>query len=84
MRGGAWSKNLVVKGVELILPETKAEVIDIDFAELKIKPSQRVLAALAVLAGVGHFLNKEMLQAVIDRRYSGKMLEDAKEIVEKI
>jgi len=77
-------ETLVIKGAELMLPETEAEVIDIDFAELKIKPSQRVLAALAVLAGVGHFLNKEMLLAGIDHRYSGKMLENAKKIVEKI
>jgi Pyruvate/2-oxoacid:ferredoxin oxidoreductase gamma subunit len=78
------SDSLVIKGNDLVLPETKAEVIDIDFASLKIKPSQRVLAALAVLSGVGHFLNKEMLLAGINHRYRGKMLENAKEIVEKI
>jgi 2-oxoglutarate ferredoxin oxidoreductase subunit beta len=76
-------ETLVIKGSELALPETKAEVIDIDFAGLKIKPSQRVLAALAVLTGVGTLLTKEMLLAGINHRYHGKMAEQAMEVVVK-
>lgn len=77
-------ETLVIKGIDLVLPETKAEIIDIDFSGLKIKSSERVLAALAVLASVGYLLNTEMLLAGIDHRYSGKMLEKAKEIVAKL
>jgi hypothetical protein len=67
----------------LTLPATHATLIDIDFAGLNIKPSQRALAALAVLAGAGSLLNKEMLVAGISHRYRGKMLEEAMAVAAK-
>ncbi len=73
--------TLVIKGSELTLPETAAQVIDIDFTALKIKPSQRALAALAVLTSRGALLNQEMLLAGISHRYRGKMLEEAMAVV---
>lgn len=76
-------ETLIIKGSELTLPETQAEAIDIDFAGLKIKPSQRVLAALAILTGVGTLLNKQMLLAGINYRYHGKMVEEALAVVAK-
>jgi 2-oxoglutarate ferredoxin oxidoreductase subunit beta len=76
-------ETLVIKGSELTLPDTKAQVIDIDFAGLNVKPSQGALAALAVLTGVGSLLNKEMLVAGISHRYHGKMLEEAMAVVAK-
>ncbi|MFN2355875.1 MAG: 2-oxoacid:acceptor oxidoreductase family protein [Desulfopila sp.] len=72
--------TIVNKGSELALPETGAKVIDIDFAALNIKNSQKALAALAslaVLSGEGSVLNKQMLLAGIAHRYHGKMLEEA-------
>jgi pyruvate/2-oxoacid:ferredoxin oxidoreductase beta subunit/Pyruvate/2-oxoacid:ferredoxin oxidoreductase gamma subunit len=72
--------TLVIKGSDLALPETGAKVIDVDFAGLNIKASQRALAALAslaVLTGEGSVLNKQMLLAGISHRYHGKMLEEA-------
>ncbi|MGB3210687.1 MAG: thiamine pyrophosphate-dependent enzyme [Desulforhopalus sp.] len=74
---------LVIKGSELALPDTRAKIIDIDFAGLKIKTSQRALAALAVLAGDGTLLSREMLAAGISHRYHGKMLEEAIRVVAK-
>jgi Pyruvate/2-oxoacid:ferredoxin oxidoreductase gamma subunit len=74
------SDTLVIKGSELTLPETEAKVIDVDFAALNIKTSQKALAALASLAvstGEGPVLNKQMLLAGISHRYHGKMLEEA-------
>jgi len=73
--------TLVIRGSGLTLPATGARIIDIDFAGLKIKGSQRALAALTVLAGTGSPLNYGMLQAGICHRYHGKMLEEAMAIV---
>lgn len=70
-------ETLVIKGSELALPDTHATVINIDFAGLNIKASQRALAALAVLAGTGSPLGKEMLAAGIAHRHRGKMVEEA-------
>ncbi len=72
--------TLIIKGSELALPETGAKVIDVDFAGLNIKTSQRALAALASLAvstGEESVVNKQMLLAGISHRYGGKMLEEA-------
>ena len=76
--------TLIIKGRELRLPDTKAKVVDVDFARLKIKPAQRALATLAVLAGEGSLLNKEMLLAGVTHRYHGKMLEEAMSIATRL
>ncbi len=73
--------TVVIKGSELMLPDTRATIIDIDFAGLNLKPSQRALAALAVLAGQGSLLNQEMLLAGISHRYHGKMLEEVMAVI---
>lgn len=78
------SDDVIIKGSELEIPATEARIIDIDFKKLKIKASQRALAALAVLANEGHFLTRKMLKTGLEHRYSGKLLEDAKTLLEKI
>jgi pyruvate/2-oxoacid:ferredoxin oxidoreductase beta subunit/Pyruvate/2-oxoacid:ferredoxin oxidoreductase gamma subunit len=82
--GSLTQETLVIKGSELTLPETGAKVIDIDFAGLTIKPSQRALAALAVLTGQGSLLTQEMLLAGISHRYHGKMLEEAMAVTARV
>jgi Pyruvate/2-oxoacid:ferredoxin oxidoreductase gamma subunit len=82
--GSLTQETLVIKGSELTLPDTGAKVIDIDFAGLNIKPSQRALAALAVLTGQGSLLSKEMLLAGISHRCHGKMLEEAMAVTARL
>jgi hypothetical protein len=63
--------TIVIKGSELVLPEAGAKVIDVDFAALDIKNSQKALAALASLVestGEGSVLNKQMLLTGISRK----------------
>jgi pyruvate/2-oxoacid:ferredoxin oxidoreductase beta subunit/Pyruvate/2-oxoacid:ferredoxin oxidoreductase gamma subunit len=70
-------ESLVVKDSKLSLPETRARVIDIDFAELKVRSSEQALAALAAVAREGVLLTYEMLAAGLGHRYRGKMLDEA-------
>ncbi len=77
-------ESLVVKDGELSLPDTGARVIDIDFAGLKIRSSEQVLAALAVVAREGSLLTYEMLAAGLRHRYSGKMLDEALAVVNRL
>ncbi len=73
--------TLIIQDSELVLPDTAAKVIDIDFSGLKIKNSQKALAALAVLAGEGSILTTEMFITGISHRYQGKMYEEAMALI---
>ncbi len=77
-------KALVVKDSKLSLPDTRAKVIDIDFADMKIPPSEQALAALAIVAREGNLLTWEMLAAGVTHRYQGKMLDEALAVAARI
>ncbi|MGW8195586.1 MAG: thiamine pyrophosphate-dependent enzyme [Desulforhopalus sp.] len=75
---------LIVKGTDLALPPTRARILDVDFSALKIARSKRGLAALAILAGEGVLLNKEMLLYGLTQRYAGKVLREAVTLVNRL
>lgn len=75
---------VVVKDSKLSLPDTRAKVIDIDFAKLKIRSSEQALAALAMVAREGILLTYEMLVVGLGHRYQGKMLDEALAVVARI
>jgi 2-oxoglutarate ferredoxin oxidoreductase subunit beta len=82
---GTLSKDaVVVKDSNLTLPETQAKIINIDFADLKLRSSEQALAALAVVAREGILINYEMLAGGLSHRYKGKMLEEALAVVARI
>ncbi|EKD34786.1 MAG: hypothetical protein ACD_75C02189G0003 [uncultured bacterium] len=82
--GALGEDAVIVKERNLTIPDTRATIIDIDFASLAIKSSEWALAALAVLAGKDILLTGEMLAAGIAHRYRGKMLDEAMAVVTKI
>lgn len=55
------------KGVEL--PETRARVLDVDFAAMKINKRDWALAAVAILAKNTEVLDFEMLQQALQSRF---------------
>lgn len=75
---------LIVKDSKLSLPDTPAKVIDIDFTEMKIRPSEQALAALAIVAREGNLLTWEMLAAGLAHRYQGKMLDEALAVAARV
>ncbi len=77
-------ESLVVKDSRLSLPETRARVVDLDFAELKVRSSEQALAALAAVAREGVLLTYEMLAAGLGHRYRGKMLDEALAVAARI
>ncbi len=76
--------TLVIKDSELVVPDTKAKVVEIDFSGLKVKKSMRSLAALTVLACEGSLLTIKMLEAGISHRYHGKMYDEAMAVAAKL
>ena len=72
---------VVIKEKSLILPETSARVIEIDFTELAVKPGEWALAALAILAAEDIIITGDMLAAGMSHRYRGKMLDEANAMV---
>jgi Pyruvate/2-oxoacid:ferredoxin oxidoreductase gamma subunit len=77
-------ESLVVKDSKLSLPQTRARVLDVDFAELKVRSSEQALAALAAVAREGVLLTYEMLAAGLGHRYRGKMLDEALAVAARI
>jgi len=74
----------VVKERSIQIPETPADVVEYDFAELKIVRQDWALAALAVLAGYEKALNREMLSLALQARFTGRAYTHSMEIVDKI
>lgn len=74
---------MVIKAAELHVPETAAKVIDIDFADLKIKTGQYALAGLGSLAAEGSIINKDMLKEGVAKKFQEKMYDEAMTVVTK-
>jgi 2-oxoglutarate ferredoxin oxidoreductase subunit beta len=74
----------VLKEKSVAIPQTRAEVYEIDFREYKILKQDWALASLGVLAGKEKVLTKEMLEFAIKSRFSEKAYLIAMETVEKM
>ena len=75
--------TLVVREASVEIPETKAEVMTVDFKELKIKRHDWALASLGVLAKLGRGITEEMLIPALKARFNSKVFGMAMETVEK-
>jgi hypothetical protein len=71
----------VFKAKEVDLPATAADVVEVDFKELGIRPPDRALASLALMAGENRVLSVEMLEEAIKTRFKGEVLEKALALV---
>jgi len=74
----------VLKEKSVAIPETHAEVYEIDFKEYKISKPDWALASLGILAGRGKVLTMEMLEFAIKSRFSEKLSLKAMETVKKV
>ncbi len=78
------SKNaLVLKCSEVRLPDTHANVREIEFKKHKIKSQDRALVALSLLAAENLVLNKEMLVSSLKLRFKGKVLEKCMTLIDE-
>ncbi len=83
MLAGLSSDSLVIKATGLDIPECKADIMDVDFKALKIKPVDWALAGMAILAGLNKILTLEMLQSALTLRFEKKVLDQAMAVVDK-
>ena len=74
----------VIRDAGLETPACRAAVTEIDFKARGVKPPDRALAALALLAAENRVLTPEMLTAAIARRFGGAVRDAAMAVVEKM
>jgi Pyruvate/2-oxoacid:ferredoxin oxidoreductase gamma subunit len=74
----------VIAASDVDLPGTGAEVIEIDFKEKGVRPPDRALAALAILAGKNEVVSTAMLEAALKVRFRGEVLEKAMSMVKNV
>jgi Pyruvate/2-oxoacid:ferredoxin oxidoreductase gamma subunit len=77
------AESTVLKVVQAGLPETKAQVWEIDFKSRGIKEPDWALASLAVLASENKAISLPMLHAAVEQRFQGKALESSKAVIER-
>jgi len=77
------SSTFVLKEKSVTIPETKADVLEIDFRELKIKKQDWALASLGIMAKNKKAINKEMLELALKSRFNKKVFLLAMETIEK-
>jgi hypothetical protein len=78
MIGSLAPEALVIKAAGLALPETAAQVVEVDFKAARVKPQDWALAALARLAQARIGLTPEMLDTALTHRFSGDVLAAAR------
>ena len=77
-------RSLIILGKEIDLPSCKAEVHRIDFKALKIKPHDRALASLGILAKLSRVVGLDMLASALRYRFRGAVLASAQDMVEGV
>ncbi len=76
--------TLVIRAAGVELPASPATIVDVDFKARKIRPPDRALAALAVLAGQNRVLTMKMLKAALKLRFRKDVYAQALGVIEKI
>ena len=74
-------QTLLLKALEVEIPPSAATIQLLDFKHMGIKPPDRTLAALAVLAKAGSIIDTDMLTTALDLRFAGKTLTSSLELV---
>lgn len=75
--------TFVLKEKSVTIPQTPADVVEIDFNALKIKKQDWALASLGVMASKEKAINKEMLELALKSRFSEKVFQLSMETIKK-
>ncbi len=76
--------TFVLKEKSVDIPQTPANVLEIDFRALKIKKQDWALASLGVMAKNEQAINKEMLDHALKQRFNEKVYQLSMKTLEKI
>ncbi|MCG8687464.1 MAG: thiamine pyrophosphate-dependent enzyme [Desulfobacterales bacterium] len=74
----------ILKEKSVDIPQTPAQVQEIDFKALKIRKTDWALASLGVLAKKELILNRDMLVAALESRFNDKVFSLAMETIDKV
>ena len=77
-------ETVIIKPVGLELPASQAEILEIDFKTHAVKSPDMALAALAVLSRLDRVITPEMLAKALEYRFTGKVLELSRSLVERV
>ena len=75
--------TLVIAARDAEFPPLDHEIMEVDFQSLKIKNTDRALAALTLMASKHLVLNPEMLESALRLRFSGETLKTTLELVDR-
>ena len=78
------SHALVLQAQDTEIPPCACAVHPLDFKKMGVKPADRALAALAVLAKTGNIVSTEMLKAAVQLRFGEKILATALELIDRV
>jgi pyruvate/2-oxoacid:ferredoxin oxidoreductase beta subunit/Pyruvate/2-oxoacid:ferredoxin oxidoreductase gamma subunit len=76
--------NYIIQAAGVDIPESKAEVHQIDFKGQKIKVQDWALAGLAVLAGFKEVITMDMLNAALVHRFKEPLLSVAQDLIARV
>lgn len=76
--------TLILKAAGVDLPDTGATVQEVDFKAMKIKPVDRALASLALLAGKKLVISLDMLKAALAVRFKPAICRTAEDLVDRV
>ena len=82
--GGLRSDTLVLKTIDTRIPPCAGIIQTLDFKKMGVKPADRTLAALAVLAKTGRIIDIDMLKAALRLRFQDKVQDSALELVKRV
>lgn len=81
---GLRPETFIIRERSITLPETRANVYDVDFAPLKIKKQDWALAAVGILAKKTEVINYEMVDQALQSRFTEDVYLAGKEIINKV
>ena len=81
---GLDSHTLVLGALDTQIPQSAAANQPLDFKQMGIKPTDRAIASLAVLAKSNRIINMDMLKSALQQRFSGKVLAGVLDLVQRV
>ncbi len=76
--------TLVIQASGVSIPETRAKIQSVDFKTLNLHVQDWALAAIAVMAKMRMVIDKPMLHAALEQRFTGKALAGAEDVVDQV
>jgi pyruvate/2-oxoacid:ferredoxin oxidoreductase beta subunit/Pyruvate/2-oxoacid:ferredoxin oxidoreductase gamma subunit len=77
-------ETLVLQAAGVDLPATLAEIRKIDFKIHKVKSQDWALAAIVKLARINRMLSVDMLDAALELRFKGKVIDQVREVMDRL